>query len=80
MPHFSSVRGADAGERRIFEDSTAEEGHDVEGGSDYAVVFAETHCFGDGDVGLFHCVDNSIFAVDLVGSAGEEFAGWFLAP
>ncbi len=73
------LRG-DTGDRRVLEDTTLEERHDVEGGADHGVVFAEAQCAGDRDVGLGHGGDDVVFAVDLVGGAGDDLAGRFLTP
>lgn len=79
VPHLAALWGGYVGEGGVFEDAAVEEGHDVEGGADDGVVFAEAVGLWDGDVGGFQGVQDAVFAVDLVGCLGEEFAWGFLA-
>ena len=79
VPHFCAVEGGDVGDVWFGYMASIEEFHDVEGGADYAGVFAENIGLWHWDVGILEGVDDFIFSFDLMRCFGEEFPRWFLA-
>jgi small ligand-binding sensory domain FIST len=79
VPHLSSLCSAHVRKSGVFEDAAVEERHDVEGGADDRVVFAEAESLRDGHVGVLESVQDAVLAVDLVGCLGEELSWGLLA-
>ena len=52
----------------VFEDAAVEEVHDVEIATNDLLILTEDQCSGYWDICLLQCVDDSVLAVDLVGS------------
>jgi len=77
--HLVSVLSAYSRQARVFDDSAIQERHDIEGCSNDAVIFAQTICLGHGNIGVLKSMENAVFAVDLVGSLGEQLARRFLS-
>ena len=59
--------GGDVGKAGVLEDAALEEGHDVEGGADDGVVFAEAEGARDGDGGGLHGVDDAVLEERVIG-------------
>lgn len=78
-PDGAAVVGEDVGDDGVFEDAPVEELHDVEGGADDRVIFAEAVGSGHGDVGGGEGGDDAVLALDLVGGFGDELSGRLLA-
>lgn len=64
---------------RIFENAAIQEFHDVEVSTNDVAILTEAVGFWDWDVGLLKRVDDSVLAVDLVGSLRQQLA-WRLLP
>jgi hypothetical protein len=64
--HLGALFGRDVWNRRVLEDTTVEELHDVKVGADDLFILAETESFWYRDVGVLEGVDNAVLAVYFV--------------
>jgi len=76
--HLVPVFGTHPRQAGVFNDPPVEKLHDVESGADDRVILTQTVGFGDGYVGVFQGVQDSILAVDLVRRLGQQLSRGFL--
>ena len=66
--HLRSLFSRYSWNRGILEDAPIKEVHDVEVRANDILVLTETQCARNRDIGFLQCVDDSVFAIDLVRS------------
>jgi hypothetical protein len=65
--HLCPLFGCDVWNSWIFEDSAVEELHDIEVGANDLLILTQAESFRDWDVCVLERMENSVFAIDLVG-------------
>jgi hypothetical protein len=73
------VLGAHVWYRRVLEDTTVEERHDVERCANDGVVLAKTEGLWDWHIGVLESMEDAVLSVDLMGCLGEQLSWWLLA-